>query len=100
MGEGQAKRFISGDGEGQAKRIIIRGDGEGQEGVEALPGDRAVTGNPVGHMNVVALTTASPSPMVHMSFAPRLRWRIQRHHAVRELEVPITGAEAPYRVIA
>ena len=86
MGEGQANRFIRGDGEGQ--------------GVEALPGDRAVTGNPVGHMNVVALTTASPSPMIHMRFAPRLRWRIQRHHAVRELEVPITGAEAPYRVIA
>ena len=30
----------------------------------------------------------------------RLRWRIQRHHAVRELEVPIHGVAVPYRVLA
>ncbi len=86
MGEGQAKRRMPiTPPPMMCMRCAIRGDGQGN-GVDAVPGDRAVTGNPVGHMNVVAL--------------PRLRWRIQRHHAVRELEVPITGAEAPYRVIA
>ena len=86
MGEGQAKRRMPiTPPPMMCTRCAIRGDGQGN-GVDAVPGDRAVTGNPVGHMNVVAL--------------PRLRWRIQRHHAVRELEVSITGAEAPYRVIA
>ncbi len=55
-------------------------------GVSALLGDWAISGNSVGLVNAGAL--------------PHLRWRIQRHHAVRELEVPIQGVPAPYLVLA
>ncbi len=54
-------------------------------GVSSPPGDRDITVNSVGLVNAGALS--------------RLRWRIQRHHAVRELEVPITGVADPYHVI-
>ncbi len=64
---------------------VSTGPGPGLGGA-APRGEWAITGDSVGLVNTGDL--------------PRLRWRIQRHHAVRQLEVPIQGVPAPYLVLA